>query len=191
MVRRKLQRWLPTEEELLSRRGLGWLGPLLRRPWLWHLNRRRVATGAAIGVFFGILVPVMQIAAAAGVAVLLRANLPVAAVATLVSNPLTYVPIWVAAYRTGAALLGEPVDKAQARARAEALAEQLDADNLDPRSWSQRILAIGKPLMLGLTVFAIAGAIVTWITVHLAWTLAVQLRRRRALRTGAAPYQRS
>lgn len=190
MIRSRLRRWLPSEDKLRTQRSLRWLGPLLRRPWLWHLTRRRVAMGAAIGVFFGFLVPVMQIAAAAGVAVLLRANLPVAAAATLVSNPLTYVPIWVAAYRTGAALLGEPIDAAQARAQAEALADQLDADEIDSRSWSQRLLAIGKPLMLGLTVFAVAGATVTWFTVQLLWTLAVRVRRRRASRTGAPSGER-
>lgn len=187
MLRRTLQRWLPSEEKLRSHRALRWLGPLLRRPWLWHLSRRRVAMGAAIGVFFGFLVPVLQIAAAAGVAVLLRANLPVAAAATLVSNPLTYVPIWVAAYRAGAALLGEPIDQAQARAQAEALAAQLDADEADPRTWSHRLLAIGKPLMLGLTVFAVAGAVLAWSAVQVLWTLAVWFRRRRASKTGTAP----
>lgn len=191
MLGRRLQRWLLSEEKLRSHRGLRWLGPLLRRPWLWHLNRRRVAMGAAIGVFFGFFVPVMQIAAAAGVAVLLRATLPVAAAATLVCNPLTYVPIWVAACRTGAALLGEPIDQAQARAQAEALAEQLDADEADPRTWSQRLLAIGKPLMLGLTVFAAAGAVLAWSAVQLLWTLAVWLRRRRASRRDTAPRGRS
>ena len=44
---------LPTEETLKAHPGLRWMGPLLRRPWLWHLNRRRVAMGAGIGVFFG------------------------------------------------------------------------------------------------------------------------------------------
>jgi uncharacterized protein (DUF2062 family) len=185
MIRSRLRRWLPSEEKLRAQRSLRWLGPLLRRPWLWHLSRRRVALGAAIGVFFGFLIPVLQIAAAAGIAVLLRANLPVAAAATLVSNPLTYVPIWIAAYRTGAALLGEPIDAAAARAQAEALAEQLDAGDADARTWSQRLLAIGKPLMLGLIVFAIAGATVTWFAVSLLWTLAVRWRRRRAGRGGA------
>ncbi|MEO7854360.1 MAG: DUF2062 domain-containing protein [Rubrivivax sp.] len=62
---------------------------MLRRPWLWQLNWRRVALGAGIGVFFGFLFPVLQITLAALCAVLLRANLPVAVVATLVTNPLT------------------------------------------------------------------------------------------------------
>jgi uncharacterized protein len=152
---------------------------LLQRPWLWHLTRRRVAAGAAIGVFFGLLIPVLQIVAAAAAALLLRANLPVAAAATLVSNPLTYVPIWVAAYHTGSALLGDAADAEQAHARATALAEQLDAGDADTRGWAQRVLGIGKPLMLGLTLFASVGAAIAWAVVHLVWIAAVALRRRR------------
>src|SRR5690606_40649660 len=124
-IRQRIQRWLPSEEKLRANRSLRWMGPLLRRPWLCHLSRRRVAAGAAIGVFFGFLLPVMQIGAAAGVSILLRANLPVAAAATLVSNPLTYVPIAIAAYQTGAWILGEPVDVANSKAQVEALAKEI------------------------------------------------------------------
>jgi uncharacterized protein (DUF2062 family) len=181
MVRKTLQRWLPPADELRQRRALRWLGPLLRRPWLWHLNRRSVAAGAAIGVFFGFLIPVLQIAAAAALAVLLRANLPVAAASTLVSNPFTYAPIFLLAYRTGATLLGDPVDERKATALATAAAEGADGPH-----WSRHALEIGKPLLLGLAVFATVGAAVTWATVHLLWTLAVRLRRRRT-RGGPAP----
>lgn len=178
-MRRRLQRWLPSEDRLRDSRSLRWLRPLLQRPWLWHLTRRRVAAGAAIGVFFGLLIPVLQIVAAAAAALLLRANLPVAAAATLVSNPLTYVPIWVAAYRTGSALLGDATDAEQARAQATALAQQLEAGSGDTRGWAQRVLGIGKPLMLGLTLFASVGAAIAWAAVHLTWIAAVALRQQR------------
>lgn len=189
-MRRRLRDWLPTEESLRSHRGLRWMGPLLRRPWLWHFNRRGVAAGAAIGVFFGFLVPLLQIAAAAGLAVLLRANLPVAAAATLVSNPVTYVPIWVAAYRAGSFILGEPADEATAQRRAEALAGQLEGDVGDaaPLRWSERILDVGKPLLAGLAVFAVLGAALAWALVNLAWIAAVAIRRRgRRQRARAGP----
>lgn len=205
-IRRRLQRWLPTEEKLRANRGLRWLGPLLRRPWLWHLSRRRVAAGAAIGVFFGFLIPVMQIAAAGGVAILLRANLPVAAVATLVSNPLTYVPIGIAAYQTGAWILGEPVDIEASKAQVEALATEITREIeeaideaalpgsaqtpedagpplVEPTPpWWQRLGHIGKPLMLGLAVFAVTGAALAWVLVNVVWIVAVRLRRRRLRR---------
>lgn len=183
-MRGKLKRWLPSEESLRANRSLRWLGPLLRRPWLWQLSRRRVAAGAAIGVFFGFLIPVLQIAFAAVLSILLRANLPVAAVATLVSNPFTYVPIFALAYQTGSALLGKPVDATQA----QAVAEKLESGESNARTWSERVLGIGKPLFLGLAVFAVVGAILTWFAVNLVWTLAVTLRRRRGYRgQGRAP----
>jgi uncharacterized protein len=148
---------------------------LLDRPWLWRINRRTVALGAALGVFFGFLIPIAQIFFSAIFALLLRANLPVAAIATLVSNPFTYGPIFLLAYRTGALLLGEVPDPSQEAA--------IDIDVEVPgdvQSWAERFSAIGKPLMLGLVVFAVTGGVVTWVAVNLIWLLVVRLRRRRA-----------
>ncbi|HEY4542284.1 MAG TPA: DUF2062 domain-containing protein, partial [Noviherbaspirillum sp.] len=54
---------------------------------LWQFNRRAVAVGAAIGLFFGILIPFGQIVVSAFAAFFLRANLPVAAFATFITNP--------------------------------------------------------------------------------------------------------
>lgn len=173
-MRHWIRRRLPTEETLRAHPSLRWMGPLLRRPWLWHLNRRRVAVGAGIGVFFGFLIPVAQILGAAFFAILLRANLPVAAVSTLVSNPLTYAPIFVLAYQTGAALLGEPVRPAAA----EALADAVEAEAPDVH-WIDRAKAVGKPLFLGLAVFAVVGGVTAWALVHLLWTAGVWLKRRR------------
>jgi uncharacterized protein len=177
-VRRQLRRWLPTPESLQSHRTLRWLGPLLRRPWLWQLNRRGVALGAAIGVFFGVLVPLLQIALAAVFAIALRANLPVAAATTLVSNPLTYAPIWVAAYRTGAAVLEEKIDSRQV----DALAQQMSELDLSTTRWRERLQRIGKPLAVGLAIFAVVGAAFSWAAVHLAWIAVIVLRRRRRVR---------
>ncbi len=177
-TRSGLRRWLPTRESLLQRRSLRWLGPLLTRAWLWQFNRRRVAAGIGIGVFFGFLIPVLQIALSAVFALLLRANLPAAVVSTLVSNPFTYAPIFIAAYQLGQVLLGEVPDEAQAAALG-AQAEQLDmlAD-----SWWERFAAIGKPLMLGLSVFAVIGGVSAYAGTLLLWRIAVVLKRRRRTR---------
>jgi len=103
-----------------------------------------------------------------------------------VSNPFTYVPIGVLAHKTGAALLGQPTDAAAALAQTQALVEQAENRAIDPRSRSEKLLGIGKPLMLGLAVFAVVGGIVTWITVNVAWIALVAWRRRRRLRYRAA-----
>jgi uncharacterized protein (DUF2062 family) len=168
---------IPSREALRRSRSLQWLGPLLERPWLWRMNRRGVALGAALGVFFGLLIPIAQIAFAAAFAVVLRANLPVAAAATLVSNPLTYAPIYVAAYRVGASLLGEPASEATAAAIEEKveIAEPLD------RGWWQRFSGVAKPIALGAAVLAAAGAAIAYVLALLAWRmwLLARLRRRR------------
>jgi hypothetical protein len=59
-----------------------------------------------MGVFFGLMIPIAQIPAAAIASLLLRGNLWIAAVSTLVSNPLTYGPLYYFAYRLGAGVIG-------------------------------------------------------------------------------------
>lgn len=175
MLRRTLRRWLPSRDALRRKRSLRWLGPLLERAWLWQFNRRRVAAGIGIGVFFGLLIPVLQIAFAAMFSLLLRANLPAAVLSTLVSNPFTYAPLFVAAYRVGKFLLGEPADEAQAAAL-EAGAEHLE---MLAETWWEKFAAIGKPTMLGLAIFAVIGGLLAYAGTLLLWRLAVLARRRR------------
>jgi uncharacterized protein (DUF2062 family) len=178
MSSRRLGRLLPTPEALRANRTLRWLGPLLHRPWLWHWNRRTVAAGVGIGVFFGFLIPVLQIAFAAGFAILLRANLPVAAASTLVSNPFTYAPIAVAAYQVGAALLGEPVKNVATVAIEEGVNEISLTEVIAP-GWWERVADIGKPLMLGLALFAVIGGVSAYFATLLLWRVTVVMRRRR------------
>lgn len=178
MSRKRLGRFLPTPEALRANRTLRWLGPLLHRPWLWHWNRRTVAAGVGIGVFFGFLIPVLQIAFAAGFAILLRANLPVAAASTLVSNPFTYAPIAVAAYQVGAWLLGEPVKDVPSVAIEEGVKEISITEVIAP-GWWERVAGIGKPVMVGLAVFAVIGGVSAYFATLLLWRIAVVMRRRR------------
>ena len=173
MLRRRIQRWLPSPEKVRSNRSLRFIAPLLERPWLWQISRRRVAAGAAIGVFFGFLIPLLQIAAAAAAAILMRANLPVAAVSTLVTNPFTFAPVYIAAYHTGAAVLGETPD-AEAAA---ALESETDTDSL-----LRSLTRIGKPWFVGIVIFAVVGAAFAWIAVNVVWIGAVRWRRWRATR---------
>lgn len=176
-ARHRWRRWVPDEERLRSSVWLRWMGPLLHRPGLWQVNRRSVALGAGLGVFFGFLIPVAQILGAALLAVVLRANLPVAAAATLVSNPLTYAPIGVAAYQTGMALLGRPAHPQADQLIAKAVESEDEAASQP--GWGERLRDIGKPVFLGLAVFAVVGGVSTWLLVHAGWIAAVWLRRRR------------
>ena len=75
-------------------------GALLGHPRLWHWSRCSVALGTALGVFFGLLIPLAQIPVTAAVTVALRANLPVAVASTLIS-PVTFAPIHYSGWGKG------------------------------------------------------------------------------------------
>nr|WP_207184496.1 DUF2062 domain-containing protein [Rubrivivax gelatinosus] len=171
-----MRRWLPDAESIRSNRWLRWLGPALHHPRLWHLSRRGLALGMALGFFFGLLVPLAQIPLSAAAAVALRANVPAAVASTLVSNPLTFGPLYYAAWRLGSAVLGEPAQPPAA----------LVAPEVEPAadvSWwqraVQRILGVGKPLLLGLAMMATGVGITTYFVVSAIWRLKVLWKRRR------------
>lgn len=78
--------------------------------WIWEQEGTpgQRARGVGAGVFCGCF-PFfgLQIILSVGVASLLRGNHLLAAAATLISNPFTYVPLYWFNYRVGDALLGE------------------------------------------------------------------------------------
>lgn len=164
----RLRRLIPTREQLEGNRWLRWLAPWFGQPALWRWSRHGVALGVALGVFFGVLIPLAQIPLSAAAAVLLRANLPAAAASTLVSNPITFAPIYIAAYKLGEALTGEEAAPPKKRPAAEAHA-----------AWTQHLLDLGKPLLLGLGLMAVLAAAASYAAVSLIWLAVGALRRRR------------
>ena len=65
----RLKRLMPTRESVAGNRWLRWLGPALHHPRLWHFSRKGIALGLALGIFFGLLIPVAQIPMSAAAAV--------------------------------------------------------------------------------------------------------------------------
>lgn len=177
-LRDRLRALVPTRAQIHESRALRWLGPLLRRPRLWRWSRRGVALGVALGIFFGLLIPVAQIPLSVGAAVLLRANVPAAAVSTLVTNPLTFGPLYYAAYKLGHWVTGT-ADKTAGPDGASA--EDLPAAGLpkeDVRLW-QRLASVGKPLLLGLAIIATVMGLLSYALIALAWHGWTWFKRRK------------
>lgn len=175
-----LRHLIPTRDEARRHWALRWLGPLLEREWLWRLNPRTVASGAALGVFFGLIIPVGQMPLAAAGAILLRAHLPAAALGTLVSNPITVGPIYWLAYHTGAAILAPAsADQGLSNVAAAGGAETSGP----PRNWLDHLANVREPLMLGLALFAVSGSLLAYFAIRLAWRLSVRWQRRRRRRS--------
>ena len=98
---RWLTRHIPTRETVHEHRLLRPFAPHLTHPSLWRMTRRSVPRGVAVGLFVAVIIPFMHTVIAALLAIPTRANVVVAALCTLVVNPLTIPPMYYAAYRIG------------------------------------------------------------------------------------------
>lgn len=155
---------------------------------LWAWNRDAVARGVALGVFFGILTPVAQIVFAILGAIVLRANIAVAAGSTLITNPFILPFVYLAAFRIGLVLTGRVADEVAGAEQAEALADVAESEEaaaraLEVTEWIPTLVdwttSIGPPLLIGVLTLAVSAALAGYLLVHLLWALFAGLRRRR------------
>ncbi len=167
----KRSRFIPSREQIMENRWLRWLHPFLSHPQLWHWSRRGVALGVAIGIFFGLLIPVAQIPFSAATAVFLRANVPTAAASTLVTNPVTFGPVYYAAYKLGSWIYGEDTST-QPGPKPE-----IEEDSSLWESLSQ----LGLPLITGLAVMAVVFGLGSYFVISAVWYWRVKAKRRRSL----------
>ncbi|MBG6071651.1 MULTISPECIES: DUF2062 domain-containing protein [unclassified Polaromonas] len=167
----RLRARIPSRQQISRNRWLAWLGPWLDQPKLWHWSRRGVAMGVAVGVFFGLLVPLAQIPLLVGAAIVLRVNVPAAVASTLVSNPLTFAPIYYGAYRLGIWVTGE---KAVHKDLEVIGAEEIE----NTLSLWQRIAALGKPLVVGLCITAVLMGLLSYALISLVWRWRTMAKRR-------------
>lgn len=178
-MRKHIKPYLPDRETLRRSKVFHLLGDSLLHPNLWHLNRHSAARGLAIGMACGLIPGPLQMFGSALTCLFWHANLPLALLATLYTNPLTIVPLYMLAYALGAFLLGESTPFTHPP-------ELGDAGWL---SWLQALadwaVSLGKPLALGLPVLALALAVAAYFACHFLWRWHVlrQWRRRRGHRT--------
>jgi uncharacterized protein (DUF2062 family) len=172
MPRQFFRRYLRSLEAVRGNRHVARLGPRLQHPNLWHLNRRSVAGGVALGLFAG-LIPgsnPVQFTAAALLAVAGRVNLPVAVLVTLYSNPFTVVPLYYVAFKLGELALMESGGTLPPLA--------LGLEGKGYGEWLPAVLewlaSVGKPLALGLPLLAALLAAVGYFAVGWSWRLAVR-----------------
>lgn len=163
---RRLRALAPSREQLEANPWLSRLAPYLADPKLWCWSRRGVAMGVAIGLFIGFLIPIAQILLAAAAAVVLRANVPIAAAGTLVTNPLTVPAIYYGAYQLGAWATGMSATAAVSWA--------------NPASVLESLGSIGLPLFTGLAITASVSAVASYLLISRAWIWHVAAKRRGA-----------
>jgi uncharacterized protein len=153
---------LPKREELAQQR---WLAPIADRILdrkLWTAQHESVARGVAIGTFWAFVIPFAQIIFAAAHCVWWRANIPVAAAMTFITNPFT-VGFWLyLAYKVGSLFIDSPQP----------------AKLADGGGILQWLSSIGWPAVLGMGIFAVGGAAASYLLVKLGWRLNLWRKQR-------------
>jgi uncharacterized protein len=163
--RKFFRKYLPDADTVRANRLVAPFAAWLHHPNLWHLNRKSVPGAVAIGLACGLIPGPLQMLGALALAIPLRKNLPVALLATLYTNPFTIVPLYVLAYGYGQLLLGS----AQGAAPMEPfLWDWGDFAGSLRELWGW-MLALGKPLALGLVALALTLSAVGYFAVELAW----------------------
>lgn len=187
MPRKLFRKFLPSHDSIRQNRYVACLGPWLQHHNLWHLNRRSVAGGVAVGLFAG-LIPgsnPVQFSVSALMAVAFKVNLPIAVAVTLYSNPFTIVPLYYTAFKLG--------QLAMMQNGGELPSAAIMFEGKPWREWLptafEWLAGVGKPLLLGLPLLAVILAVVGYFAVDWAWRLHVRMewRRRQLRRAQQAP----
>src|SRR6187402_2733821 len=120
------QRNMPTREQMERNRFIRPFAHRVLRSELWRFTRRSVPRGVALGMLVGIIIPFAQIFFSALLSFTVRANVPVAAATTFVTNPFTTPLIWIISYEVGAFIL--KVDASTVVAPVSTALEQTEFD---------------------------------------------------------------
>jgi uncharacterized protein len=186
MPRRQLRaftnRLRPKVDALTHHPTVRRFAPALSDPDLWHLNRRSTALAVAVGLFCGLVPGPFQVISAIGLAILVRANFPLAIITTFYTNPFTIVPLYVIAYEFGRVFVpGSAEIVPFAAPPGSGPVEYLTA----VLHWG---MAMGKPLALGLVLLAVTLSAAGWAAVRIGWRIHAAIAwRRRALQRRRKP----
>ena len=165
MPRKLLKKFLPSHAAISANRYVACFGRWLQHHNLWHLHRRSVAGGVAVGLFAG-LIPgsnPVQFSAAALLAIGLRVHLPIAVIVTLYSNPFTILPLYWLAFKIGQMVLQTPAGNLPPF---EVAADSAGSWLAAAFAW---LTTAGKPLLAGLPLLAVLLAVTGYGVVRLAW----------------------
>lgn len=174
----RLQAWtkanMPTRESLEGNRYIRPVAHRVLAPELWRFTRRSVPRGVAIGLLVGIflMIPGLQIVGAALLCVPWRGNIPIAALMTFLSNPVTTPFILLMSLFVGNDLLGFT-------ANMETFGK-LSRENASLADYARWLMSDAAPAVLaGLGIIAVATAVVGFVLAVGFWRLWVARKWQR------------
>ncbi|WDE13391.1 DUF2062 domain-containing protein [Thalassomonas haliotis] len=155
MPKKIIKRMMPDHNSIKNHKHLSIFGELLHNPNLWHLNRRSVAKAFAVGLFFAFVPVPFQMILAAGIAIIVHANLPLSIALVWITNPLTMPAIFYFCYLVGTWILGVP-----------------EQDFAFEASWQwvlDSLSTIGPSFFLGCAVLSVLFSIIGYFGIQALW----------------------
>ena len=162
---------MPTRDQMARSRWVKPFAGRVLRSELWRFTRRSVPRGVALGMLIGIIVPFGQILFASLLCLPVRANVPVAALTTFVTNPVTTPLIWVFAYKVGSWLL--QVDAMTVIAPVSSAMEHSQFDDM-----LQWLTGATLVTAFGLVVVAVIAAALSYLATSFGWRGWIARKRR-------------
>jgi len=154
MIKNVIKRLFPKLDAVKEEKILKIFGPAVLQPNLWHINKKSVSRGFAIGAFCAFIPLPGQMILAAFLALTFAANLPIAIILTWITNPLTYTPIFFFAYKIGSFFITTNVTP------------KITDNEL---SMLSNIMHIWEPLFLGSIILALIGSTISYLLIRIYW----------------------
>ena len=155
MPKKLIKRWMPDHQTIKNNKHLKIFGDLLHNPNLWHLNRKSISKAFAVGLFFAFMPVPFQMVLAAGMAIIVHANLPLAIALVWITNPITMPAIFYCCYVVGTWILNTPYQDFTFQLSWEWVIESLST--------------IGPALIVGSLVLGSLFSLLGYFTIRLIW----------------------
>ena len=168
----------PKREDLAKSRWMGPFGQRVLHSEFWRFTRRSVPRGVAVGLFVGVflLIPGVQIVGSALMSIPFRANIPIAAAMTFLTNPATTPFLLVASIWVGNRL-GFQADLASFHA--------LYARGASVGDWFAWLFSDAAPaLVSGLVIIALAAGAIGYFLSYFIWRWWIARKWRRRAHRG-------
>ncbi|OHD03455.1 MAG: hypothetical protein A2885_06275 [Sphingopyxis sp. RIFCSPHIGHO2_01_FULL_65_24] len=177
-----IRRNSPSREELLESRFIKPFAHRVAHSHLWRFTRTSVRRGTALGLFVGIffLIPGVQILGVALLALPFRANIPIGAAMTFLSNPVTTPLILAASVWLGSFLFGLHTNVSNLYILYDEGASLVEW-------WDWFTANAGTALLgglAGLFVISAVSAVVGYVLASVIWDNWIRLRWRRKISRG-------
>jgi uncharacterized protein (DUF2062 family) len=155
MPKKIIKRMMPDHQAIKENKYLKIFGNLLHNANLWHFNRHSVAKAFAVGLFFAFIPVPFQMVLAAGIAIIVHANLPLSIALVWITNPLTMPFIFYACYLVGTWVLAVPEQDFTFQASSQWVLDSLST--------------IGPAFLVGCGVLALTFSILGYLVIQAMW----------------------